>query len=147
MEDRSGTVTVRTSVIDADERFLAKSVTLDDLPPGRYVLLEVEDQGAGMTEATMSRIFEPFFTTKFTGRGLGLAATLGIVRGHRGMIHVESTVGVGTRFTVGFPAMEAKPAEPKVDTTTECRGDQTILCRGRIARPEYNDAHASSSRL
>ena len=127
MEGRSGTVTLRTRAVEADSRFLSRSVLPDELPPGRYVLLEVTDEGVGMSPETLARIFEPFFTTKFTGRGLGLAATLGIVRGHRGVIVVESTPDVGTRFIVGFPAVAAEPPGRQADDPVEFRGDQTIL--------------------
>ncbi|HWQ14265.1 MAG TPA: ATP-binding protein [Roseiflexaceae bacterium] len=80
------------------------------LPDGRpAVVLEIEDTGCGMDEGTLARIFEPFFTTKFTGRGLGLAAVQGIVRGHQGVLAVRSAVGAGTTFTVSFPAVAPAP--------------------------------------
>ena len=62
----------------------------NQLPEGMYIFLEVSDTGIGMPQETLSRMFEPFFTTKFTGRGLGLSAVLGIVKGHFGMVKIYS---------------------------------------------------------
>jgi signal transduction histidine kinase len=70
---------------------------------GPYVRLEIEDGGVGMASDTLDRLFEPFFTTKFTGRGLGLAAVLGIVRSNRGAIRFTSELGAGTVATLLFP--------------------------------------------
>ena len=75
-----------------------------DLQPGRFVWLSVSDTGCGMDEETQRRIFEPFYTTKFTGRGLGLSAVLGIVRGHKGALYLESQLGKGSTFRILFPA-------------------------------------------
>ncbi len=108
-EDRPGVVTVTTR---------RESVDRSGLDPGEYAVFEVADNGIGMDTATRARIFDPFFTTKFTGRGLGLAAVLGIVRGHRGAIDVDSVPGRGTTFRVLFPAIEAGAdvAEPPAET-------------------------------
>ncbi len=98
-----GRVEVATAVDLLDEALIAECELADDVVPGRYIALTVCDNGVGMDEETRTKIFDPFFTTKFTGRGLGLAATLGIVRGHRGAIHVTSAPGHGTTFRVFFP--------------------------------------------
>jgi signal transduction histidine kinase len=75
------------------------------LGAGQYVALEVDDDGCGIRPQSLPRLFDPFFTTKFVGRGLGLAAVLGIVRSHRGGVAVDSVPGQGSRFEIIFPAM------------------------------------------
>jgi two-component system, cell cycle sensor histidine kinase and response regulator CckA len=111
---RAGTITVRTDVVEADRLHLARFQLAEDLPEGRYVRLEVGDTGVGISAEDRARIFEPFFTTKFTGRGLGLAAVLGIVRSHHGAIAVASEQNHGTTFTLLFPASH-QPVRPRVD--------------------------------
>ena len=102
--DASGVITVGTGLIEADRGYLRDTFIDWDLKEGRFVWLEVSDTGCGMEEATVAKIFDPFFTTKFTGRGLGLAAVLGIVRGHEGALKIYSEPGKGTTFKVLFPA-------------------------------------------
>jgi CheY-like chemotaxis protein len=93
------------------------------------VTIEVHDNGIGMDAATQARIFDPFFTTKFTGRGLGLAAVLGIVRGHRGALTVQSEPGKGTTFKIFLPAatVERPAAASPVPEAAELHGAGTIL--------------------
>lgn len=108
--DKSGVIAITTGCMDCDRSYL-KDVWLDEnISAGLYVYLEIADSGCGMDKATMSRLFDPFFTTKFTGRGLGMAAVLGIVRGHKGAIKVYSEPNRGTTFKILLPASE-RPAE------------------------------------
>ncbi len=110
LEGERGTIVVTTGSVDCDEAALRRTVLAEGCAPGTYVFLEVTDSGCGMDAATQARMFEPFFTTKFKGRGLGMAAVLGIVRGHEGTIEVESHVGRGTRLRVLLPASPATAA-------------------------------------
>jgi len=102
----TGVITIKTGVMQADSSFFSETYLKQKLPEGNYVFLSVSDTGSGMDEQTKNKIFDPFFTTKFSGRGLGLAAVLGIVRGHHGAIQVFSKPGQGTILKVLFPAIK-----------------------------------------
>ncbi|MEM8954698.1 MAG: ATP-binding protein [Verrucomicrobiota bacterium] len=116
LREGEGTITLRTGFEDLDETALSEMPWADELSPGRFIRVEVEDDGCGMDEETRTRLFEPFFTTKFAGRGLGLAAVLGIVRSHRGLISVKSAMDAGTVFTIYTPADTGDLTDVEEDT-------------------------------
>ena len=127
--DNEGIIAISTGAMHCDEPYLRESHTLEAPAPGTYVYVEVVDTGHGMDTETLTKIFDPFFTTKFTGRGLGLAAVLGIVRSHQGVIKVDSEPGKGTTFRVLFPASTKANArwEPKAATELWCSGGTILL--------------------
>ncbi|MBI3130698.1 MAG: response regulator [Acidobacteria bacterium] len=123
--EQGGTITLRAGLRETGP----ETPCLAGTPPtGPAAFLEVSDQGGGMEPETLERIFDPFFTTKFTGRGLGLSAVLGIVRGHRGAIQVKSTVGKGTTFRLLFPLSERRAeVSPNEPAPSELRGEGLVL--------------------
>ena len=127
--EKSGVISLNTGLTRVDHAYLGGTVLAPELPEGTYVHLEVSDSGCGMNPETQARIFDPFFTTKFAGRGLGLAAVLGIVRGHKGALKIYSEVGRGTTFKLLFPCaagseeMIVANSEPR----TTWRGDGSVL--------------------
>lgn len=129
--DAEGTITVRTLKKYCTREFLARTYLSEDLAEGDYVVLDVADTGEGMDSETIERVFDPFFTTKFTGRGLGLAAVLGIVRSHGAALDVYSTPGKGARFTLYLPAESATDAdsipEQALESPADWRGEGTVL--------------------
>jgi CheY-like chemotaxis protein len=117
---KQGTIDISTRVITVLESDLTRWMhTEGNIKPGDFVQLEVKDDGLGMPPETLAKIFDPFFTTKFTGRGLGLSAVLGIVRGHSGGLQVESEAKKGTIFRIIFPALEVSSAQKAITASTE----------------------------
>ena len=128
LPEGAGRLSIRTGVVTLDER-PSDVLFAEGMPLGQHVYFEVSDNGCGMDSETLDRIFDPFFTTKFTGRGLGLAAVAGIVRGHRGGIKVTSHPDRGTCFRVMFPAVRRPPEQPRVEAAPAAlfRSTATVL--------------------
>jgi two-component system, cell cycle sensor histidine kinase and response regulator CckA len=126
--EHQGSVLITTGVQHVDDDYIASVLTPAQISPGDYISLQVHDTGSGMSQDTIDRIFDPFFTTKFTGRGLGLAAVLGIVRGHKGAIKVYSTLQQGTTFKVLFPATgQHTSKQPPQEIIQHSAGGETVL--------------------
>jgi PAS domain S-box-containing protein len=128
--DKQGAITISSDVLACNAEYLRQSRLPKQPPPGDFVSLEVADTGCGMNAEALEKLFEPFYTTKFIGRGLGLAAVLGIVRGHNGAIVVHSKAGQGTAFQLLFPALaEAarKGKEKKRNPSNAFHGTGTVL--------------------
>jgi len=124
----NGVITITTGVMDCRQSDLQAPWITEELAEGRYVCLEVADTGSGMDRKTVNRIFDPFFTTKFTGRGLGMAAVLGIVRGHKGAIKIGTEEGQGTTFKVLLKAVGTPAAQTREEAELEpLQGSGTVL--------------------
>jgi two-component system, cell cycle sensor histidine kinase and response regulator CckA len=121
-EGRPGRVVVKTGAEWMGSDHLRAAFPEAQIEAGNYVFIQVEDNGCGMDEQTRAKIFDPFFTTKFTGRGLGLAAAVGIVKAHKGAIRVASAAGKGTTFKVIFPVRLEEVAEVREPAKTESNG-------------------------
>jgi PAS domain S-box-containing protein len=117
---RDGVIEVATRRQTVDTAWLAEARIGHDLRPGEYVCLDVTDNGPGLSPETQARIFDPFFSTKGSGRGLGLAAALGIMRSHQGALRLTSQPGHGTSFTLAFPV--SATASPKTEPARPANG-------------------------
>lgn len=130
IEGKSGVISISTGMMHADADYLNGCIGNASLEPGRYIYLEVSDTGCGMDAATQRKVFDPFFTTKFTGRGLGMSAMLGIVKGHRGGLRIYSERGHGTTIKIAFPVSDESNAgvlEAEEGRLVEWRGKGTVL--------------------
>lgn len=127
--DNTGLITIATGTNNCDEEYLSRHFAKENLKPGQYVFLSVTDTGCGMDSETRNKIFDPFFSTKFTGRGLGLAAVLGIIKGHKGAIRVYSELGKGTTFKILLPKsnVQAPEVEAVVVDNTKWSASGTVL--------------------
>jgi PAS domain S-box-containing protein len=126
--DGPGLVEVSTSEQLVAETDGERNQLGEPLPAGRYVCVQVRDNGCGMNDETMGRIFDPFYTTKFTGRGLGLSTVAGVVRSHGGNVRVTSSVGNGSTFRILLPASESRMPGTKPDPPVEdLHGTGTVL--------------------
>ena len=121
--DNSGTIRISLYTIEFPAGQPDTDVTGKTIPPGRYVCLEVSDNGCGMDTETQNRIFEPFYTTKFVGRGLGMSSTLGIIKSHDGALQLSSTPGAGSIFRVFLPL----PAVPDSVEIIPAAGQNTFV--------------------
>ena len=106
LEDKPGSITISTGVMLCDDEYIKTLNRTEELKPGNFAWIQVDDTGRGMDENVKSRIFDPFFTTKFTGRGLGLSAVLGIMSSHGGALGIVSAPGKGSSFRALFPVSE-----------------------------------------
>ena len=137
----TGTVKVKISLDEVSRTELNQSYLGEGLEAGRCLVLKVSDNGVGITAETQSKIFEPFFTTKVTGRGLGLAAVLGIVKRHAGALKLESEVEKGTTFTLYFP-VSTTSGKQSVTTTSE---KSAFTCSGKLLLVDDEEAVAEVS--
>jgi two-component system cell cycle sensor histidine kinase/response regulator CckA len=104
-QNKNGSVTISTGIMYCDQNYLDKTLPPSKTKPGEYAFVEISDSGNGIDREDLHKIFDPFFSTKFVGRGLGLAAVMGIIKGHEGSINIYSEPEEGTTFKVLFPVI------------------------------------------
>ena len=129
LENKSGRIRISTGSMHCDRHYLSTTYLKEEMPEGKYAYVEVADTGCGMDAETLGNVFDPFFSTKFTGRGLGMAAVMGIIRSHGGAIKVSSVKHEGSVFSALFPIQgvclgQSKPEPVQAETQTT---DKTVL--------------------
>ena len=131
--DNIGAILIETGYVYCNNEYLEKCIAYENSPENYYSFVEVTDTGCGMDDETISKLFDPFFTSKFTGRGLGMATVLGIVRSHKGVINVKSELGKGTAIKVFFPVV--KDFSEKIEETEKADSieiDSTLNFDGTV---------------
>ena len=116
-----GRVRISTGSMHCDKTYLSTTYLKSEMPEGMYAYVEVADTGCGMDTEILGKVFDPYFSTKFTGRGLGMAAVMGIIRSHNGAVRVSSIKNQGSVFTALFPIQgislrQVKPGHAKIDS-------------------------------
>jgi PAS domain S-box-containing protein len=129
LEKEKGRVRISTGSMHCDRDYLATTYLEEEMPEGMYAYVEVADTGCGMNAETLGNVFDPFFSTKFTGRGLGMAAVMGIIRSHSGAVRVSSVKNEGSVFTALFPiqGISTRPSAPESTGVTPVLGDKTVM--------------------
>lgn len=131
--ETTGKIIIQISVVELTQEHIKESYFYEPVSSGKYVCLEVSDTGCGMDKETLTKIFDPFFSTKFTGRGLGLASVLGIVRQHKGTINVYSEPNKGTCFKVYFPISETRNKREVFENENKKELEETFI-KGQIPK-------------
>ena len=131
-----GKIEIRTGSLIADRSMIDACFIGNGMEEGNAVFIEVRDDGAGIAQEHLPRILDPFYTTRFEGRGLGLAAVHGIVRGYRGAIELHTEPGYGTRIRILFPAAPANTREAGLQAE-----DESLA--GRFAVQDRSQTHTA----
>ena len=129
LENKNGGIRISTGSMHCDRNYLSTTYLKDEMPEGLYAYVEVADTGCGMDAETLGNVFDPFFSTKFTGRGLGMAAVMGIIRSHGGAIKVSSAKNEGSVFTALFPieGISLRKSKPEPVQSAPPSSGKTVL--------------------